>query len=209
MARARKPEKWGTYLGCMTDHLSIRKIVRTGIGVRHVTVFRWRHRFLKTAANDNAAVLSGVIEADETFFLRSFKGSRGWKKGEPPEQRAARPRAWGAIQPSLSNEQVPVLTVLDNSGYIFESILPSLTSVEAVLSGRIAPGSVLCSDGAKAYVRVAVAAGAEHRRVIVPTQTPRSVKRNPVRTKRQKGRLGLGRVNAHHGKLKVLINGRC
>ncbi len=102
-----------------------------------------------------------------------------------------------------------MLTVLDNSGGIFEMILPSLTAVEAALDGRIAPGSVLCSDGAKAYVRAAVAAGVEHRRVIVRTQTPRSVKRNPVRTKRQTGRLGLGRVNAHHGKLKGLINGRC
>ena len=27
--------------------------------------------------------------------------------------------------------------------------------------------------------------------------------------RRQKGRLGLGRVNAHHGQIKVLVNGRC
>jgi hypothetical protein len=59
-------------------------------------------------------------------------------------------------------------------------------------------------------VRAAVAAGAEHRRVIVPTTTPTAMKINPVRTKRrQKGRLGLGHVNAHHNKLKVLVNGRC
>ena len=209
MARARKPEQWGRYLGCMTEYLSIRKIAATGIPINHVTVWRWRHRFLNAAANDNTAILSGVVEADDTFFLRSFKGNRGWVQGKPPEHRAARPRAWGASQPGLSNEQVPVLTALDNSGGVFESILPSLSAIEATLAGRIAPGSVLCSDGAKAYVRVAVTAGVEHRRVIVPTQTPRSVKRNPVRTKRQTGRLGLGRVNAHHGKLKVLINGRC
>jgi hypothetical protein len=193
----------------MTEYRSIRKIVQAGIGVNHVTVFRWRHRFLNGAANDNAAILSGVVEADETFFVNSFKGDRGWVKGKPPMNRAARPRAWGAIQPGLSNEQVPVLTVLDNAGGIYEKILPSLTAIEASLDGRIAPGSVLCSDGAKAYVRAAMAAGVEHRRVIVQTQTPRSVKRNPVRTKRQTGRLGLGRVNAHHGKMKVLINDRC
>ena len=27
--------------------------------------------------------------------------------------------------------------------------------------------------------------------------------------KRQKGRLGLGLVNAHHGRIKALVNGRC
>ncbi len=32
----------------------------------------------------------------------------------------------------------------------------------------------------------------------------------PLPTKRrQKGRLGLGRVNAHHGQIKALVNGRC
>src|SRR4051812_10380036 len=51
---------------------------------------------------------------------------------------------------------------------------------------------------------------AEHRRVMVPTITPVAVKVAPVRTKRrQKGRLGLGRVNAHHGQIKALVNGRC
>jgi transposase-like protein len=210
MARARKPEKWSQYLDCMTDHLSVRKIVATGIDINHVTVWRWRHRFLTAASNDNTAVLSGVIEADETFFLRSFKGDHGWINGKPPENRAARPRAWGGIKRGLSGEQVPVLTALDNAGGIYETILSNLTAIEAALDGHIAPGSVLCSDGSKAYVRAAVKAGAEHRRVFVPTITPTSVKTNPVRTKRrQKGRLGLGHVNAHHGKLKVMINGRC
>jgi transposase-like protein len=210
MARARKPEKWSQYLGHMTDHLSIRNIVKAGIGVNHVTVWRWRHRFLTAASKDSAAMLSGVIEADETFFLRSFKGHRGWTDGNPPENRAARPRAWGAIKRGLSGEQVPVLTALDNAGGIYEAILPSLAAIEASLHGRIAPGSVVCSDGTRAYVRAAVAAGAEHRRVIVPTTTPTAMKINLVRTKRrQKGRLGLGHVNAHHNKLKVLVNGRC
>ena len=45
---------------------------------------------------------------------------------------------------------------------------------------------------------------------MVVTSTLRAVKAAPVPTKRrQKGRLGLGRVNSHHGQIKVLINGRC
>lgn len=210
MARARKPEKWGRYLSCMTDHLSIRRISETGIGVNHKTVWRWRHRFLKAAVNDGGAVLSGVIEADETFFVRSFKGNRGWTKGRPPEDRAARPSAWGATKRGLSHEQVPVLTAVDNAGGVYETILASRYAIAPALEGHIAAGSVLCSDGQKDYVKAAVTAGAEHRRVIVQTVTPNAVKAEPKPTKRrQKGRLGLGRVNAHHGRLKVLINGRC
>lgn len=155
-------------------------------------------------------MLSGVIEADETFFVRSFTGHRGWKRGLPPENRAARPSAWGALKRGVSSEQVPVLTVLDNTGGVFGRVLVGMGEIEAALAGRIAPGSVLCSDGAQAYLRAAKAAGAEHRRIVVPTITPYAIKAAPVPTRRRKtGRLGLGRVNAHHGQLKVLINERC
>jgi hypothetical protein len=65
---------------------------------------------------------------------------------------------------AVSGEQVPVLTALDNAGGVYEAILPSLTTVEAALDGRIAAGLVVCSDGRTAYVKAAVTAGAEHRR---------------------------------------------
>lgn len=209
MARARKPEKWGKYLSFMTDHVSIRKIVAAGIGVNHVTVWRWRHRFLKAAANDNGAMLSGVIEADETFFLRSFKGHRGWQTGQPPENRAARRSAWGATQPGLSHELVPVLTALDSGGGVYEDILTSRADIGKSLSGHIAPRSVLCSDGARAYVKAAVAAGAEHRRIILKKPTYLTKMGVGAHKPRPKGRLGLGHVNAHHGQLKAFINIRC
>ena len=207
MARARKPEQWGRYLSCMTDHLSVRKILETGIAISHVTVWRWRHRFLKAAIGINTPMLSGVIEADETFFIRSFKGHRGWKNGKAPDQRAARRSAWGATKRGLSDEQVPVLTALDNAGGLYEAILSSLAAIEASLEGRIAAGSVLCSDGQRAYVKAATKAGAEHRRIAITKAD--WLTKTAGKPRRKKGRLGLGRVNAHHGRLKVLINGRC
>lgn len=137
VARARKPQKWGRYHGYMTDHMSIRKIVRAGIGVNHVTVWRWRHRFLKAAANVNAATLSGVIEADGIFFLRSFKGSRDWMRGRAPEARAAGKSAWGSIKRGASSEQVPVLTALDNAGGVYERVLGTTAEIETATAGRI------------------------------------------------------------------------
>ena len=210
MARARKCHLWGEYLRHMIGHLSVRKIAGTGIDLNHVTLWRWRHRFLKAAAGDNATSLSGVIEADETFFVQSFKGHRGWARGKPPANRAARPSAWGALKRGISSEQVPVLTALDSAGRVYEAVLSSTGGVEGALTGRIAPGSVVCSDGAMAYVKAAVKAGAEHRRVIVPTVTPLATKALPLPTRRRKrGHLGLGRVNAHHERIKILVNRRC
>ena len=210
MARARKPEKWGQYLSCMTEHMSVRKIVASGIGVHQVTAWRWRHRFLQAAANDNAAILSGVVEANETFFPWSFKGSRARKTGKSPQMRAAHPRARAGVKRGVLREPVPVLTALDNSGGVFEAILKSLSEIERALEGRIAAGSVLCSDGRAAYVAVADNAYAEHYAVSVAALTSKIVNINPVvMPARQPGRLGLGRVANHHVRLKYLINERC
>jgi transposase-like protein len=210
MARARKPEKWGQYLDCMTEHMSVRNIVASGIGIHQVTAWRWRQRFLRAAANDNAAILSGVIEADETFFPRSFKGSRGWKTCQPPAMRGARRRGWDNANHRLAHQSVPVLTAVDNSGGVFEAILKSLAEIEQALEGRIAAGSVLCSDGGAAYIKIAGKANVEHHTVFVPTLTPHAGKMNPVVTSvAPPERLGLGRVNNHQQRLTHLINERC
>src|SRR5215213_1757044 len=45
-------------------------------GVAASTAFRWRHRFLQAPALDKPTKLTGIVEADETFILESFKGKR-------------------------------------------------------------------------------------------------------------------------------------
>jgi pyruvate dehydrogenase complex dehydrogenase (E1) component len=42
--------------------------------VHPTTAFRWRHRFLRAPASDKPRMLRGIIEANETFVLESFKG---------------------------------------------------------------------------------------------------------------------------------------
>ena len=37
------------------------------------TAFRWRHRFLGAPVADKPKKLIGIVEADETFILESFK----------------------------------------------------------------------------------------------------------------------------------------
>jgi hypothetical protein len=41
------------------------------LDVAATTAFRWRHRFLRLTQSAKAAELTSLIEADETFFLRS------------------------------------------------------------------------------------------------------------------------------------------
>jgi len=204
MARARKPEKWNAYQGLMTNHTSIRQIVATGIGINHVTAWRWRHRFIDAAASMNATVLSGVIEADETFFLRSFKGARHRNKGIVTCQNGVRVGGYHTDD-RPSYDQVPVLSALDNTNAIYEAILPSLGRIESALYGRIAAGSVLCSDGAAGYEIAAERAGAEHRTVRDPGASLMKSQTLPV----PNGRLSLKQVTRHHRQLRFLVNWLC
>lgn len=167
-ARMRKPEKWADYARLMDGFLSLDKIVETGIGITRHTAWRWRHRMLKVQALLQSDQVSGVVEADETFFRSSYKGHRGWKQGKPPENRPPRYRGGKAVKPGLSGELVPVLTAVDRANGVVEVILPNRSGIAAALDGRIAEGSVVCSDGLKAYVNAAVKQRSEHRRILPP-----------------------------------------
>jgi transposase-like protein len=205
-ARMRKPEKWSQYVDLMVQHQSLDQIVASGIGVSRLTAWRWRHRLLQLPTLAQTAQIGGIVEVDETFFRSSYKGSRGWKLGNPPENRRPRYRGESAVSAGLSGELVPVLTALDRSSGIVEQVLTARTdlAIEAALKGRIARESVICSDGFAAYARLAAKNGSEHRRIGMPKKT--WIKNVKGGSPRKPGRLGLGRVNAHHERLKSFVN---
>ena len=101
MAHLRKKERW------MIEGKSLAKTAEL-CGVHSTTAFRWRHRFLRSPAADKPRTLSGIVEADETFVLESFKGRwvrssaqgpqtgrEGRTSGPPPGQHShsCRPRS--------------------------------------------------------------------------------------------------------------------
>jgi transposase-like protein len=203
-ARMRMPDKCVDYARLMDGFMSLTDIVATGIGISRHTAWRWRHRMLTVQALIQSEKVAGVVEADETYFRSSYKGHRGWKQGKSPENRPARYRGGKAVLPGLSGELVPVLTAVDRANGVIEAILPDRSGIVAALEGRIAEGSVLCSDGLKAYVSAAVKHRSEHRRILPPRKDwlTKAVGGKP----RRDGRLGLGRVNGHHERLKTFIN---
>jgi transposase-like protein len=124
------------------------------------TAFRWRHRFLEAMSEMNPQELSGIVEADETFFRESFQGKR---KDMPRESKS---RGEPAAQRGLSREQIPALVARDRStGKTLTMVLPTRTAKDiwAVLVPALAPDAVLCSDNASAYRTLAKAAGIELR----------------------------------------------
>ncbi len=75
LARLRKKEQWISYSQCLKEGLSVRKSA-VKCDVHRNTAFRWRHRFLLNANMVKAEKLYGIVEAEETYFLKSEKGSK-------------------------------------------------------------------------------------------------------------------------------------
>ena len=76
LARLHKRGAWKTYGQAVADSVSVRKAAqRTGLSVP--TAFRWRHRFLSLAKANKAEAVSGIVEADETFFLGLSRARAG------------------------------------------------------------------------------------------------------------------------------------
>ena len=127
----------------------------------------------------------GIAEADETFFLKSFKGER--KLSRPPRKRGGT-----APKPGLSDEQVPVLVPRDRSGATTDAVLENLqaASIHRVLRPVVAKDTVLVSDGADAYASFAAEKGIDHIGLVTS------------RGEHCRGVLHIQNVNAYHSRLK-------
>ena len=104
------------------------------------------------SASETDTELSNIVEADETYFLESFKGKR--KLPRPARHRGGKARKRG-----LSAEQIPVLVAQDRQGKHYDAVLPKVDkqTLGSLLSQLLTPESVLCTDGAGVYRAVAKA----------------------------------------------------
>jgi transposase-like protein len=157
LAHLRKREQWLRYGQALIEGLSVRQAAQC-CGVDKNTAFRWRHRFLQAAATHRAEHEGGIVEADETFFLESFKGQR--KLPRPARKRAGVGAKW---------EHIAVLVVRDRSGQTADFRLDKLDAphIAAVLRPLVDKDAILCTDGARVYQAVARDIGLTHRAINV------------------------------------------
>lgn len=161
LARLRKREEWLRYGQALIDGVSVRAAARR-CRIDKNTAFLWRQRFLQQAARHRATHESGIVEADETFFLESFKGQRHLPR--PARRRGGVGRTRGT-----SPDQIAILVVRDRSGQTADFRLAKLDAphVIAVLRPLVDPDAILCSDGANVYKTFARETGIAHRPINV------------------------------------------
>lgn len=191
LAHLRLRTKWAQQAQALQEGLSVRRAAQQ-LGVHRTTAFRWRHRFLSQPSHSRPAALSGVVEADETYVLRSYKG-----QARQLRQLAVRPsrhRGGHAAKRGLSDEQIPVLVLRDRSGQTTDFVLPAPADKDDVklrLMRALADDAVLCTDTSATLRAAARGAGLEHQAV------------NASQGERVRGAWHIQNVNAYHSRLKT------
>ena len=151
---------------------SIRQLSRL-LGLNKYTVWRWRMIILRALSGASSSAFDGIVEADETFQRESRKGSREWvryqqNKGSHPKPPRRRWYEYGKkgipMMRGLSRWQLPILTVADRSGARRFQLVSGRSNgtIHMALAPILAPDSVLCTDGMKAYAAFAQASSIEH-----------------------------------------------
>ena len=146
MAGTHLPEKWRVYADTMRDGLSTRRAAAR-IDVDHKTAWRWRHKVMAFLTPAEQPALSGIVEADETYFRRNFKGST------PVGRRARKHGTRNRSTRGLGKDKVPVVVARARVGDTRAVVLPGTSTSAALLTALrpiLAPGVTLCTDGSRA-----------------------------------------------------------
>ena len=186
LARLRKKECWLSYLQCVLESRTVRDAARR-VGVHRTTSFRWRHRFVPGAMRERPAMLSAIVEADETYRLESQKGSRSLT-------RPARKRGGVAQRRGINRQHDCLLVARDRSGQTldFHTGRGQVTAAQlrTCLEPVLLADGLLISDGALAYRRFAADAGITHQWV------------NVKAGERVRGAIHVQNVNGWHSRFK-------
>ena len=147
--------------------------VAAQLGVHRTTALRWRHRFLRCPAGIQDLAMRGVVEADETDVLESFKGQRkALVLALALAKRPSRRRGGKARKRGLWSEQIPILVLRARTGQTADFVLPTAPdkgadkgAVKAVMASAVADDAVLCTDGSGLLTSAARALDIEHQPV--------------------------------------------
>jgi transposase-like protein len=186
LARLRKKERWLPYLQCLLESRTVRDTAQV-VGVHRTTSFRWRHRFVPGAMRDRPAMLSAIVEADETYRLESQKGSRTLTR---------RPRKRGGVarRRGINKEHDCLLVARDRTGQTLDFHTGrgqvTVAQLHTCLKPVLPPDVLLISDSAVAYRHFAAQAGITHEAVNVQAGI------------RARGAIHIQNVNSWHSRFK-------
>lgn len=128
-----------------------------------------------------------MVEADETFFLRSNKGQRTGRK--------SRKRGGRASRQDRGMNLIPVLVARNRSGATADFLLGAVSKacLSQAVESRIQSDAVLCTDGSAAMAAAAKELRVQHEAVNLGTG------------ERVRDPWHIQNANAYHGRLKAWL----
>lgn len=132
------------YVYYMLTGVSLRKIANE-MNICLKTAFDWRHKILNSVSNGFKSKISGVVEADETFFLYSEKGSKSLT-------RKPRKRGGSASKRGINKDHVTVMTAFERkTGAISNTVVGKGRLTKKAIEKGVGKWldkkqSILCSD---------------------------------------------------------------
>ena len=193
-SRTRKSiSVWATYLKCMLDQKTLKQS-SAECDISISTAFTWRHKILDTLSElTEKAYLTGVVEADETFFPLSFKGNHNKSNFKLP--RESHHRGKSNHKRGISSDQVCVPCAINLNG-LSKSVItnlgkPTVKDLRKVFSRSIAENSVLVTDRNSAYNKIAN----EHNLQLVQIKAGKG----------SVGTFNIAKINSYHSILKMFI----
>ena len=200
-SRTRKSVSvWTAYLRCMLDQKTLKQTSEE-CNISMSTAFTWRHKILDALGElTEKAYLTGIVEADETFFNVSFKGNHK-RSHSFIMPREAHKRGNDVHTKGVSSEKVCVPCAINDTGisYARPGKLGKISSdcITAIFENKIAPHAILCTDNERAYMDLAVVSGLNLIQMNTDCHTISIEGTN----------YGIQRINAYHSSLKRFIRG--
>jgi len=192
LKRTHYPNKWIPFIDCMLKGLSLRESADI-VGVTWVTLFYWRHKLLTALSQIEVESFNGILEADETYFLRSEKGKKHII-GRKPRKRGGVSKYRG-----ISHEQVCVLVARDRSKQTLSKVSCmgriDKKKIDDLLGSRVSSSNILCTDAWRSYMTFAKEKGIEHYRI-----------NSTSKEYTKKGIYHIQNINNYHQRLKKWID---
>jgi len=170
LARLRHKSMWKKYMQDLINGLTIEQSAKH-CKVAKSTSFRWRHKMLKAAEDVKAQKLHGIVELDETYFLKSEKGNHTL------DRKAHKRGGWAKRGLSLK-QHTPVLIARDRNGNTTDAILANSQdgTIAQVMMPLLSHKDVLlCSDSKSSYKSFAYMFDYEHETINASKEHSRGI----------------------------------
>lgn len=166
-AHLKKKELLKVYIPHMLEGFSLEKCAKL-TGISKQTSFDWRHKILSALGKyQKEQMLSGICESDDVFIEFSEKGRQNL-------QREARKRGKSVFvkkKRGINQDKVAILISCDRKGNKHLQVATrgriSSEDINTILKDKLAPKTVLCTDGHRSFEAFAKENNLEHQTIKV------------------------------------------